>query len=162
MKAGTLLIIAISVIAAACAAPQRQIGSALNLDTDVKIVFSVHDDINPDEKRSPSPLHVRLYELDSAEGFERADFIDLFRSDSDVLGKELLGRRVLAPLVPGVSRTERFKVGANVKYIGLYGEFYQFRNSRFKAVFPVNAHNIVKDTLKVEVRGTELISAAKR
>ncbi len=157
-----LLIFVISLIAGACATSQRHIGSALNLDTDVKIVFSISDDINPDEKRSPSPLHVRLYELESSDSFLRAEFIDLFQADVDTLGKDLLGRRDLAPLIPGASRTERFTVNANVKYIGLYGEFYQFKNSRFKAVFPITTHNFVKDTIQVEVRGTELYLAAER
>ncbi len=162
MKAGTLLIMAISIFAGACATSQRHIGSALNLDTDVKIIFTISDDLNPDEKRSPSPLHVRLYELGSADGFMRAGFVDLFRADVGTLGKDFLGRRDLPPLLPGVSRTERFTVSANAKYIGLYGEFYQFKNSRFKTVFPVTSHNIVNDTVKVEVRGTEMFVATER
>lgn len=161
MKAGMLSIVATTLVVGACATSQQHIGSALDFDTDVTITFDIGNDINPDEKYAPSPLYVRFYELDSADSFLRAEFIDLFQADTEILGTDFLGRRDLPALIPGVSRTDRFVVEPAVKYIGIFAEFYQYSDAKFKAVFPVTAHNIVNDSVEIDVFGTSLTIAVE-
>ena len=48
--------------------------------------------VNPDARKRPSPVVLRVYELKSNALFESADFVSLFEKDQAVLGAELVSR----------------------------------------------------------------------
>lgn len=128
-----------------------------NLDTDLKLILLAGKDINPDEKHSPSPLFIRLYELSSDQAFNRADFLGLYEKDDALLGKDLIAKRELNRLVPGETQEDGFVLDANTRYVGLFAEFYEYKNSKFKLVFPVTPKNVVKNTVRVEVTGNQML-----
>ena len=105
-----------------------------NLDTDLKLILLAGKDINPDEKHSPSPLFIRLYELSSDQAFNRADFLGLYEKDDALLGKDLIAKRELNRLVPGETQEDGFVLDANTRYVGLFAEFYEYKNSKFKLI----------------------------
>jgi type VI secretion lipoprotein, VC_A0113 family len=128
-----------------------------NLDTDLKLILLAGKDINPDEKHSPSPLFIRLYELSSDQAFNRADFLELYEKDDALLGKDLIAKRELNRLVPGETQEDGFVLDANTRYVGLFAEFYEYKNSKYKLVFPVTPKNVVKNTVRVEVTGNQML-----
>lgn len=128
-----------------------------NLDTDLKLILLASKDINPDEKHSPSPLFIRLYELSSDQAFNRADFLGLYEKDDALLGKDLIAKRELNRLVPGETQEDGFVLDANTRYVGLFAEFYEYKNSKYKLVFPVTPKNVVKNTVRVEVTGNQML-----
>lgn len=128
-----------------------------NLDTDLKLILLAGKDINPDEKHSPSPLFIRLYELSSDQAFNRADFLGLYEKDDALLGKDLIAKRELNRLVPGETQEDGFVLDANTRYVGLFAEFYEYKNSKYKLVFPVTPKNVVKNTVRVEVTGNQML-----
>lgn len=139
--------------AAGCASLNSKVGGVFNLDTDVTLKFIADANINPDEKGRPSPLIVRLYELKSPRQFERANFIDLFERERDVLGADLLGKQVIKPIKPGDQRKDQFVLNPDTHYVGLLAEFLQYKNARFKVLIPVTSKSVVTSSSTVRISG---------
>lgn len=130
---------------AACTSTKKLLG----FDTDLDLQFKVDSNSNPDEGNRPSPLFVRMYELKSPKLFEQADFITLFEKDQKVLGGDLVKKHRLKRLTPGEDRLEEFrKLEDATRYIGIFAEFLQYKNSRYKVIFEVTEANVI-DTSKV-------------
>jgi type VI secretion system protein VasD len=128
-----------------------------DLDTDLKLVLIGGKDINPDEKHSPSPLFIRFYELSSDQAFNRADFLELYEKDDALLGKDLIAKRELNRLVPEEIQEEHFVLDPNTRYVGLFAEFFEYKNSRFKVIFPVTSKNVIRNTVRIDVTGNQLL-----
>jgi len=150
---------------ASCSSSSSKVGGILNLDTDLAITFEVDSDINPDDDNRPSPLFVRMYQLKSPKMFNKADFINLFERDKEVLGADLISKHKLKRFKPGESREEPFVLDENTLYIGLYAEFLNYRNATYKLVIPVTANNIISNSATIQISGNRIIdpdnSAAK-
>ncbi len=145
------LVFVLLTLLAACSSMNSKVGGMLNLDTDLKLEFIVDSNINPDDNANPSPLFVRMYELKSRQKFDKADFIDLFERDKAVLGDSLIARHKLRRFAPGESREETLLLDANTRYIGLYAEFLQYKNSKFSVVIPVEPHNVIRNSAVVRI-----------
>ena len=143
-------------IVTGCSSSKSRVGSALNLDTNLKVNFIVDANINPDENKRPSPVFVRLYELKSPDVFQKADFIDLYEHDTKVLGADYINKQVLKPLSPGLNRTDDFVLKNSATTIGLYVEFSQYRGANYKLNFPIVEHSISKNEVTVKISGTDI------
>lgn len=146
---------------AGCSSSKSRVGGVLNLDTDLKLTFIAETTINPDDNKMPSPVFVRFYELKSPLVFHKADFIDIYERDQEVLGGDLISKQTLKPLKPGETRTERFVLQSGTRYIALYAEFSQYPGSVFKAIFPVTENNVVKNKATVKLSGTRIVLVEK-
>lgn len=155
MRKWLLMLTALSLLG--CTKVNSGVVGMFNLDTDLKIVLVAGKDINPDEKRTPSPLYIRMYELSSDHAFNKADFMELYEKDDALLGKDLLVKRELNRLVPEEVQEENFVLDANTRYVALFAEFYEYKNSKFKVIFPVTAKNVVKNSVRVEVTGNSML-----
>jgi type VI secretion system protein VasD len=152
----TFLLFALLTPLMSCTKVNSGVVGMFDLDTDLKLILLAGQDINPDEKHSPSPLFIRLYELSSDQAFNRADFLELYEKDDALLGKDLIAKRELNRLVPGEIQEEAFVLDPKTRYVGLFAEFFEYKNSKYKLVFPVTTKNVVKNTVRVEVNGTQL------
>src|SRR5687768_16957842 len=117
-----LLLALLSLGSTSCTKVNSGVVGMFNLDTDLKLILIAGKDINPDEKRSPSPLYIRLYELTSEHAFNKADFMALYEKDEALLGKDMLAKRELNRLVPGESQQEAFVVDPKTRYVALFAE----------------------------------------
>lgn len=152
----TGLLVAV-VVTAGCSSSKSKVGGMLNLDTDLRLTFVADKTINPDDSKRPSPVFVRLYELKSPTKFNKADFIDLYERDEEVLGGDMLGKQVLKPLAPGEERMEQLVLQSGTQYVAIYAEFSQYRGSTYKVIFPVTENNIFKNKALIEISGTKLV-----
>lgn len=141
----------------ACQSMNSKVGTYFSLDTDLQIDFVVDSDINPDESGSASPLFIRMYELSNDKMIGKADFIELFESDKDVLGADLVAKHELKRFKPGESRTENFVIAKSANHVALFAEFLDFKEAKFKLIFPVVANNVFRNKVSVHVSGNELI-----
>lgn len=148
--------LAACVMVAGCSSSKSRVGGVLNLDTDLRLTFVVDENVNPNDNQRPSPVFVRLYQLKSPTLFEKADFIDLFERDTELLGGELISTQVLKPLIPGEGRTDRFVLQGGARYIALYAEFSQYRGANYKVIFPVTENNIIRNAVTVQISGTDV------
>lgn len=140
-----------------CSSSKSRVGGVLNLDTDLKLTFIAEATINPDDNKNPSPVFVRFYELKSPLAFHKADFIDIYERDQEILGGDLIAKQSLKPLKPNETRTERFVLQSGTRYIALYAEFSQYPGSIFKAIFPVTENNVIKNKATVKLSGTRIV-----
>ncbi len=140
-----------------CSALNTAAGTVVRGDTDLKITFKVDADINPDDNKKPSPLFVRMYELKSTKMFDKADFIDLFERDEEILGADLLAKQELKRLKPGEDRKEHFRsLNKETLFVGLYAEFLQYKGSQYKLVIPVTRRNLIANSVTVQVSGNNI------
>jgi len=108
----------------------------------------VGPDVNPDGRKRPSPVIVRVYELKSTALFESTDFVTLFDKDQSALGSEMLSREefVLRPSdVKAVNKT----LSADAKFIGVVAAFRDLERARWRVAAPVVANKT--NTMKIKI-----------
>lgn len=104
--------------------------------------------VNPDSRKRPSPVIVRVYELKSTALFESTDFVTLFEKDQATLGGELLSREefVLRPNdVKAVNKT----LSSDAKFIGVVAAFRDLERARWRVAAPVVANKA--NTMKIKI-----------
>lgn len=152
-----LWIFLVTLLLSSCQSDKSRVGGFFNLDTDLKIDFIVDADINPDESKRPSPLFIRMYELKTNKMMKNADFLDLFERDEELLGADMVVKHSLKRFKPGESRTEKLVLDPDTKLVGLFAEFLDFKNARFKLIIPVVSNNVFRNSVVIRVSGNELI-----
>ncbi|MDH5355274.1 MAG: type VI secretion system lipoprotein TssJ [Gammaproteobacteria bacterium] len=151
------LFMALLTVLAGCQSDKSLVGGYLNLDTDLRMEFIVEADINPDEQGVGSPLFLRMYQLKATSMIDKADFIDLYEQDKKALGADLVGEVYrLNRFKPGENRAEQFVLDQSTKFIALYGEFLDFKDSKFKLVIPVVTNNVFKNSAVIRISGNEI------
>lgn len=141
----------------ACQSMNGAVGGYFGLDTDLEITFEVDADINPDEMGKASPLFIRMYELKSQKMMKKADFIELYERDKEVLGADMIAVHKLKHFKPGKARAEHFVLDPKTRYVALYGEFLEFKNASYRLIIPVVANNVFRNSVVIRVSGNELI-----
>ncbi|MET0335398.1 MAG: type VI secretion system lipoprotein TssJ [Rhizobacter sp.] len=92
--------------------------------------------VNPDARRRPSPVVVRVFELKAPTLFEQADFVSLFERDQATLAAELVSREEFV-LRPGDSKPITKPLAPETKFIGVMAAFRELERARWRAVVPV-------------------------
>lgn len=105
--------------------------------------------INPDSRKRPSPVVVRVYELKARTQFDAADFISLYERDKDVLGSELLVRDEFV-LRPGETKDLARQPQADSKFLAVLVGFRDMEKSRPRAVVAIEPNKVNRWTIKVE------------
>ena len=153
------LVLTVMVISA-CTSLNTKVGGLFKMDTDLVLTFKADADINPDDKKRPSPLFIRMYELKSTKQFAKANFIDLFERDAEVLGADMVAKQTLKRLKPGDEREDSFVLKPETRYVGLVAEFLQYRDAKFKLIVPVAPTNVFASTADVRISGNNLRNPA--
>jgi type VI secretion system protein VasD len=153
---GLLLLTLVALALAGCSNQESRVGGMLNLKTDLTLTVEAAQSINPDVQSSPSPVFLRVYELNSREAFAQADFIELYERDKSALGDTLVQRRQLPRILPGETRAHKLVLDSNTRYVGVLAEFFQYEDSVYKIVVPVTARNVFRDTLEVRISDNQL------
>lgn len=130
------------------------VASVLNLDSDLELNILARADINPDDREIASPLVIRLYELKDNNKFEKMSFYDIYQNDKELLGKNLVNKHVFDPLVPDSKLTKILVLDKKTKYIGIFAEFTQYKNSIYLSVVEIDQH--FDKTVKIILTGNEL------
>lgn len=141
----------------ACQSMNGAVGGYFGLDTDLQVDFIIDADINPDELGKASPLFIRMYELKSKKMMKKADFIELYERSKEVLGADMTAMHKLKHFKPGETRTEHFVLSPKTRYVTLYGEFLEYKESKYKLIIPVVANNVFRNSVVIRVSGNELI-----
>lgn len=125
---------------------------------DVKLTITAAEDTNPDGRKRPSPVVIRLFELKALAAFNAADFFSLWERDKETLGNELVAREEYT-LRPGETLNLDRKVQAETLYLGAVAAFRDLEHALWRAVSdtpPRKAKTITMrasgKTLTVEVK----------
>jgi type VI secretion system protein VasD len=111
-------------------------------------------DVNPDAAGRPSPVVVRVYQLQQEAKFANADFFALFDDEQQALGADLLARDEIT-LAPGERKELQIAVKGEAKFVGAVAAYRDIRNSQWRAVQPAPKKGLLdvirKDGVKVDV-----------
>ena len=128
----------------------------LNFDSVIKAHFTVTDEINPDRYGNASPLILRIYDLKDRKQFDSESFLSLYEADKERLGPDFIRRRNLQEFTPGENRYEELLLDHETRYVGIIGEFVQYKNVRFRLVIPVEPHSTKKVHVILNSQGISL------
>lgn len=109
--------------------------------------------VNPDARRRPSPVVVRVFELKAPTLFEQADFVSLFEKDQATLAAEFVSREEFV-LRPGESKPINKPLSPDTKFIGVMAAFRELERARWRAVVPVVAKK--KNVVEISLDGIVL------
>lgn len=113
--------------------------------------------VNPDSRRRPSPVVVRVFELKAPTLFEQADFVSLFEKEQAVLAAELVSREEFV-LRPGDTKPLTKPLAPDTKFIGVMAAFRELERARWRALVPVAANK--KNVVEINLDG--IVVQAKR
>jgi len=142
---------------AACTSLNGWVGTKLGFDTDLTLVLRVDADINPDDKRRPSPLYIRLYELKATKMLRNSDFLGLYERDKEVLGADFVAKQELKRILPGKNRMDSFVLHKETRYIALYAEFLDYKSAKYIVIAPVVANNVVSTTVTILISKNNIL-----
>lgn len=119
-----------------------------------RMTVTAQADVNPDADGRPSPVVVRVYQLQQDAKFANADFFAIFDDEQQALGADLLARDEIE-LAPGESKQLQFDVKGEAKFLGVVAAYRDIRNSQWRAVQPAPKKGLMdvlkKDGVQVDV-----------
>ena len=140
----------------------QTVGKTLNLDTDLSLTIKSNANINPDDSAKPSPLFVRFYQLKSKDLFENANFIDLYESDQEMFGGDIISKKELKRLTPGEVRNENFVLDSDTQYIALFAEFFKYDESKYMIIVPIQTNNVFRDKIEINIASNSMTLVNKK
>jgi type VI secretion system protein VasD len=105
-------------------------------------------DQNPDASGQGATVAVRLFQLKSNAGFERADVFALTEREQQALGTEGLGSEEFV-IKPGESRTITRELKPGAQFIGTAVLFRDIDHARWRGIAPVAASGPSRRTLTI-------------
>lgn len=140
-----IVMMAVSLVACASSAPKP---------TKARMTVIAQADVNPDADGRPSPVVVRVYQLQQDAKFANADFFALFDDEQQALGADLLARDEIT-LAPGERKQLQVDVKGEAKFLGAIAAYRDIRNSQWRAVQPAPKKGLMdvlkKDGVQVDV-----------
>ena len=143
-------LVAVALSVTGCGNATMKVKSAMGFDTKMRLVLHARSDLNPDHTGRPSPLIVRIYELRTPTLFERADFIDLFERDEEILGVDLIARHEVRRLTPGDNRVEDLVLSDEARYVAVFAEFTRYQDASHGLMVPVDLHGSARYHVSIE------------
>jgi type VI secretion system protein VasD len=106
-------------------------------------------DLNPSVSQRPSPLLLRVYELKTAAGFNQADFMALYQSDTATLGADMVSREEFT-LQPGETRPYNKQLGPETRFLAVFAGFRDLEKARWRVAVPIQAGRAQKVLIRAE------------
>ena len=100
------------------------------------VAASASATVNPDAEGRPSPVMVRVYQLQDAAAFRKATLGELWGSEAAVLGPALLAQREFS-LRPGDTARTTIELPPSVRHLGVAAAFRDFRGGTWRAIVDV-------------------------
>jgi type VI secretion system protein VasD len=113
-------------------------------------------DVNPDLRRRPSPVLIRLYELKAVAGFNTGDFMSLFQRDQAELGGDLLAREEFI-LQPGESRKLDRTLNEQTQFVGVFAAFRDIDRARWRVAEAVRVGSSQSWQIRVDAAGLSIL-----
>nr|VFK41554.1 MAG: type VI secretion system protein VasD [Candidatus Kentron sp. TC] len=108
----------------------------------------VSESSNSNSNGRPAPMTVRIYQLESGSGFEKADFQSLRDNDEKVLGADLLFKEE-RDAHPGTRIPIKQKLRETARYLGVMVDFRDFQNAKWRALTKLPAESGTPLTIEI-------------
>lgn len=117
--------------------------------TEVQLKAVAAANVNPDVRKRPSPIVIRVYELKARTQFDALDFISLTERDKDTLGADLLSREEFV-LRPGETKAMVKKVSPDAKFIGITAGYRDLERAQWRAATAIQGQSSTDFVIKVD------------
>ena len=149
-RAGLCLIAPVAVFGlAACGGPPPPPPTVVNL------TLTTTADSNPSASGQGAPVVVRVYQLSSGAGFEKAEFYRLYNSDTATLGADIAKKdEYLLP--PDTSKTVALQPPTSVTALGVFAAYRDFSHAAWRATTPVPANKTTDVVVTADAKGVTI------
>lgn len=120
--------------------------------TVVTLTLAAARDANATASGQGAPTVVRVYQLASPAGFEKAEFFRLFNGDVALLGPDLVKKDEYL-LAPGTTKVETLTLPDRVTALGVLAAYREFQTRTWRAVVPVTPRATTPVTVTVGAAG---------
>ncbi|MGE5451944.1 MAG: type VI secretion system lipoprotein TssJ [Acidobacteriota bacterium] len=117
--------------------------------TEVQLKAVAAANVNPDVRKRPSPIVIRVYELKARTQFDALDFLSLTERDKDTLGADLLSREEFV-MRPGETKSLVKKVSAEARFIGVTAGYRDLERAQWRAVTAIQGQSSTDFQIQVE------------
>ncbi|HTW70710.1 MAG TPA: type VI secretion system lipoprotein TssJ [Acetobacteraceae bacterium] len=114
--------------------------------TVVNLTLTATADVNPNSSGQAAPVAVRVYQLESTNAFDNAEFFPLFNDDKTALKTTLVERDDYI-LPPGTTKTVTLKPKDQVTDLGIFAAYQNFQQVKWRTDVPVPAHKTTTVTV---------------
>jgi len=126
-------------------------------DARLEVVVTASPLVNPDLNGRPSPVVVRIYQLNAPDPFSQASFFQLYEKDAETLGGTALGRQELILQPAGVQSIAAAR-NAEATHLGVVVGYRKYDEAQWRAITPLPGDRdarvrVVLESLKAEVTG---------
>lgn len=136
-------------------------GSAPPPPTIVQLKVTAAANINPDADNRASPVILRAYQLVATDGFDKADFFQLYGKDAATLGADMADRQEIA-LAPGETKTVTIEFKPNAKSLGIIAAFRNIDKATWRADAPVPANKTTNFTVTIDALSVKLAAGGSK
>jgi type VI secretion system protein VasD len=120
--------------------------------TVVNLTLTSGPDANPTASGQGAPVVMRVYQLSSPAGFEKAEFFRLLNQDSATLGSDIVKKDEFL-LPPGGTKTLNLSPAPTVKSIGVFAAYREFRDVTWRGTADVPPNKTTEVTVKADAKG---------
>ncbi len=123
----------------------------------VNLSISTSADANPNSSGQGAPVIIRVYQLISSAGFEKAEFFRLLNQDAVTLGADMLKKDEFL-LPPSSSKTLKLEPNSSVHSVAVFAAYREFGKVNWRSVADIPEHKTTEITVKADASGISLVA----
>lgn len=118
----------------------------------VNVSITTAANANPNSAGQGAPVIIRVYQLGSSAGFEKAEFFRLLNQDAATLGSDVIKKDEFL-LPPGSSKMLKLEPASTVNSIAVFAAYRDFGHVNWRGVADVPEHKTTEITVKADASG---------
>lgn len=115
----------------------------------VNVNFKSSNYLNPDQQQKSLPVVVRLFQLNTAAAFMRANFWELWQQPQQALGSSLLAQKSIT-IAPGINHQITLQRKKTAKYLGVMAVFRKPVGGQWRTIVQLG-HSEILSSINVTV-----------
>jgi type VI secretion system protein VasD len=120
--------------------------------TVVNLTITTTADANPSGSGQGAPVVLRVYQLTSTAGFDKAEFYRLLNQDAATLGADVVKRDEYL-LAPGSKKTATLNPAPTVKAIAVFAAYRDFSHVVWRGTVDVPPNKTTEVTVTADAKG---------
>jgi type VI secretion system protein VasD len=120
--------------------------------TVAELKITATQDVNPTASGQGAPVMLRVYELSSPSGFEKAEFFPLLNADAKTLGADMVKRHEYL-LAPGTTKQESLTAPDQVQALGLFAAYRDITHATWRKTVSLPPHKTTPVTVSASASG---------
>ena len=121
------------------------------------LTVSTTADVNPTAAGQGAPVVLRIYQLASPAGFEKAEFFRLLNQDAATLGADLVKKDEYL-LAPGATRTINLTPGPTVKALGVFAAYRDFQHATWRGTAEIPPNKTTNVAISADGKGVKVVA----